>query len=184
MSLANHLATTGGTDAMRKLLALLMVGAGLLWLTTVEAQVIKQADVPKYIGILKTSSSAKTRADAAEKLGHRGAIRASDVEDAIDPLINGLKTDKEAEVRAACAKALGDISFDPADSSVDALTEGLKDTSANVKMAAILSLGQFGGKAVSALDPLRAIAKNKDDKKMSQAANAAVKSITGVAKKK
>src|SRR5271156_5414062 len=94
--ISDHLATTGGTDAMRNLLAMLTVGVSLLWLTTVEAQVIKKEDVPKYINILKSGSSAKARADAAEKLGHRGAIRSSDVEDAEDPLINGLKSDKDA----------------------------------------------------------------------------------------
>jgi HEAT repeat protein len=164
---------------MRTLLAMFTVGTSLIGLTASELQVIKKEDVPKYINILKSGSTAKARADAAEKLGHRGAVRASDVEDAIDPLINGLKNDKEAEVRAACAKALGDIGFDPSEKSVEALTEGLKDTATTVKMASILALGQFAGKAQSALDPLRTIAKNKDDKKMSQAAAAAVKSIVG-----
>jgi HEAT repeat protein len=156
---------------------------GILGLTTVEADVIKKQDVPKYIEILKSSPNAKARASAAEDLGHRGAIRASDVEDAIDPLINGLMKDKEADVRKACAQALGDIATEP-EKCVAALTEALKDSSAAVKIAAIQALGQFGGKAQSAVSPLRDIAKNKDDKKLSQAANLAVKSITGAGKKK
>jgi HEAT repeat protein len=165
---------------MRSFMALVTV-VGVLGLAGVDAQVIKKEDVPKYISILKTGSSAKARAEAADALGHRGAIRSSDVEDAIDPLITALQKDKDATVRAACAKALGDISTEP-EKCVEALTDALKDTSAAVKMASILALGQFGSKAQSALEPLRVIAKNKDDKKMSQAANATIKSITGTKK--
>jgi HEAT repeat protein len=156
--------------------------AGILGLTTVHADVIKKEDVPKYINFLKTGTSAKVRANAAEELGHRGAVRASDVEDAIDPLINALKTDKDADVRKACAIALGDIAIEP-EKCVEALTEALKDKSPVVKIAAIQALGQFGERATSALQPLRDIAKNKDDKKISQAANIAVKTISGAKKK-
>jgi hypothetical protein len=156
---------------------------GILGLTTVEADVIKKQDVPKYIEILKSSANAKARASAALDLGHRGAIRASDVEDAIDPLINGLMKDKDADVRKSCAQALGDIATE-SEKCVAALTEALKDTSPAVKIAAIQALGQFGGRAQSAVSPLRDIAMNKDDKKLSQAANLAVKSITGAGKKK
>jgi HEAT repeat protein len=165
---------------MRNFMAMVTV-VGILGLTSAHADVIKKEDVPKYINILKTGATAKSRADAAEKLGQRGALRASDVEDAIDPLLNGLAKDKDADVRAACAQALGDVAVE-SEKCVPALTDALKDTSAKVKMAAILALGQFGSKAQSALDPLRAIAKNKDDKKMSQAANIAVKTIIGAKK--
>jgi HEAT repeat protein len=165
---------------MRSLIAMATI-AGVLGLASVDAQVIKKEEVPKYINILKTGGTAKARAQAASNLGDRGAVRASDVEDAIDPLLNALKNDKEDIVRAASAKALGDIATEE-DKCVDALTEALKDKAANVKMAAIFALGQFGSRAQSALTPLREIAKNKDDKKMSQAANQAVKSIAGTKK--
>jgi hypothetical protein len=179
---SDYLLLSGGFKSMRNFMALVTV-VGVIGLTTVHADVIKKEDVPKYINFLKSSPSAKVRASAAADLGHRGAIRSSDVEEAIDPLINGLKADKDAEVRSACATALGDIAIEP-EKSVEALTDALKDKSPQVKMAAILALGQYADKAVSALQPLREIAKNKDDKKMSQAANASVKMITGMGKKK
>jgi HEAT repeat protein len=167
---------------MRLFMTMITV-VGILGLTTVQAGVIKKQDVPKYIEILKSSSNAKARASAALDLGHRGAIRAADVEDAIDPLINGLMKDKDAGVRTACAQALGDIATE-AEKCVAALTEALKDTSPAVKIAAIQALGQYGGKAQAAVSPLREIAMKKDDKKLSQAANLAIKSITGAGKKK
>src|SRR5262249_51938736 len=125
----------------------------------------------------------KVRAQAAEDLGRRGGVRASDVADAIDPLITALGKDKDADVRRACAAALGEIGSD-AEKVVDALTEALKDKTATVKQAAIVALGQFGGDAKSAVPALRDLAKMKDDKKISQAANAALKQITGMGKKK
>jgi HEAT repeat protein len=150
---------------------------------TAEADVPRKEDVPKNINLLKTSTSAKVRATAAEELGRRGAIRASDVAEAIDPLLKALKDDKDADVRKACAAALGEIGTE-AEKVVPALTEALMDSSATVKLAAIQSLGQYASEAKSALPQLRDIAKAKDDKKLSQAAAAAAKSISGNTGKK
>jgi HEAT repeat protein len=152
-------------------------------LTSANAGPPRKEDVPKLIGTLKTSNNAKLRAQAADDIAKRGAIRASDVDDAIDPLLNALKKDKDADVRRACAKALGNIGTN-ADKCVPGLADSLKDTSQLVKIAAIQALGQFGPEAESALPTLRELAAKKDDKKISPVAAAAVKAISGVEKKK
>jgi HEAT repeat protein len=146
----------------------------------------KKEDIPKYVNTLKTSPNAKARIQAAEDIGYRGAIRASDVEIAIDPLLSALKSDKDAEVRRACAKVLGNIGT-KAEKCVPPLTDALKDSALVVKIAAAQALGQFGPDAKSAVPALMELAKmkeSKDDKKVSQVAAAAVKSITGAGKKK
>ncbi len=73
----------------------------------------RKQDVPKYLGMLKNSSSPKDRALGAEMLGKRGAIKASDVADAIDTLKTALQSDKDASVRKAAAEALGNIGAEP-----------------------------------------------------------------------
>src|SRR5205085_1800358 len=97
---------------------------------------------------------------AAEELGRRGAIRARDVKDAIDPLLEAIKKDSDSEVRRASAKAIGDISPE-ATKAVPVLTEALKDKSVAVKMAAAMALAQYGGEARSALPALRELAADK-----------------------
>jgi HEAT repeat protein len=146
----------------------------------------KKEDVPKFISTLKTSPNAKARVQAVEDIGYRGAIRASDVDIAIDPILNALKNDKDAEVRVACARALGTIGTH-SDKCVSPLTDALKDSTLAVKIAAAQALGQFGPEAQSALPALMELAKikeSKDEKKLSQAAVTAMKSIKGVEKKK
>ena len=167
---------------MRTLIAISTI-AGVIALSTASPDTPKKEDVPKLLVALKTSANAKVRAQAAMDLGHVGAIRASYAADAIDPLINALANDKDAEVRKACAAALGEIGSE-AQKVVEALTAALKDSSANVKIAAALALGQYGAEAKSALPDLRDLAKAKDDKKISQAAATAAKQISGAQKKK
>ena len=103
--------------------------------------------------------------------------------EAVEPLLSFLKKDKDAEVRKACAQALGDINLD-AEKCVPALTDALKDSSATVKIAAAGALAQYGSEAKSALPTLRDLAKAKDDKKVSQAAATAAKQISGMPGKK
>src|SRR5262245_16360219 len=74
---------------------------------------LKKADVVKLIKTLQQSPSPRSRADAAERLGRHGAVRASDVADAVDPLIVRLKNDADPGVRRAAAEALGRIQPDP-----------------------------------------------------------------------
>lgn len=146
----------------------------------------KKEDVPKYLKMLQTSQSATDRAKAAEMLGKRGGINANDVEDAIEPLQKLLQKDVDAGVRAAAAKALGNIHPEAKD-TVPLLIERLtKDSSMNVKMAAVVSLGQYGPDAADAAKPLRELATKFDAKKSKegQTIMAALKSIGGPKKKK
>jgi HEAT repeat protein len=162
---------------MRTLIAFSTLVAALT-IGTLEADVPKVVDVPKQIASLKTGKTAGERAAAAAELGRYGAIRGSAVKDAVDPLQNALKNDSDAGVRSAAATALGAIGPDPK-TTVPLLTDALKDSSNNVKYAAVNALGQFGPDARSALASLRELAANKKDKKMSTAAKAAVKLISG-----
>ncbi|MCI0380393.1 MAG: HEAT repeat domain-containing protein [Gemmataceae bacterium] len=138
----------------------------------------KKEDVPKYLEMLKKSASAKDRALAAEMLGKRGAIKRSDVAEAVEPLKKALEKDTDAGVRAKAAEALGYISPEAKD-TVPLLTKALEDKNFSVKLAVMSALSQFGAEAKSALPALREIAKEKTDKKLSQAANQAIKIITG-----
>src|SRR5690242_3520890 len=119
---------------MRTFIAMLTV-VGVLCIGTTEADPPRKIDVPRQISLLKNAKSARERAGAANELGRHGAIRARDVKDAIEPLLGALKDDKDADVRRAAAKALGDIAPDPK-LAVPALTEALKDKSVAVKLAA------------------------------------------------
>lgn len=162
---------------MRPLIAFSTFVAVLV-ITTTEAQIPKLEDVPKNIGILKNSNNAQERAQAADELGRRGAIRLTDVKEAFEPLRLAVQKDSDANVRRAAAAALGKIAPE-AEKTVPVLTEALKDKSATVKMAAAAALGQFGEDAKSALPSLRELAKDKNDKKVSQAASIAIKAIAG-----
>jgi HEAT repeat protein len=154
----------------------------LINLATLQADVPMRVDVGKAIGTLKNSKVAKDRVRAADDIGRTGALRAKDVENAVEPLQDALKNDKDSEVRSAAAKALGNIAPDP-EKTVPLLTEALSDKAMSVKFSAITALGQFGPKASSAVTKLRELASEKKDKKLSQAASAAIKQISGKKKK-
>jgi HEAT repeat protein len=125
----------------------------------------RKEDVPKYLKQLQSSSSASERAKAADMLGKRGGINANDVEDAIEPLKTALQKDKDASVRAASARALGDIHPEAAD-TVRLLIDRLKsDTALTVKMASVVALGQYGPDAKDALPALRDLGEKFDAKK-------------------
>jgi HEAT repeat protein len=138
----------------------------------------KKEDVPKYLRMLTNSSSVKDRALAAEMLGRRGAIKASDVADAMEPLKGALRYDKELSVRKAAAEALGNIGVD-AQNVVPLLTDALKDKNKDLKLASITALAQFGGEAKDALPALRELAKETTDKMLSKTARSAIKAISG-----
>ena len=142
----------------------------------------RKEDVPKYLKMLLKSQNGKERAVAAEMLGKRGAIKAVDVADAIQPLQKALEKDIDSAVRAAAAKALGNIGADP-EGSVPLLIEALKDKQGDVRFNSIVALGQYGPDAKEALSPLREFLGKKDDKITSQAAKTAIGNITGKKKK-
>jgi HEAT repeat protein len=147
-----------------------LIGVGI-FLATVSVLIAggigvpKKEDVPKYLNQLVKSTNSADRAKAAEMLGKRGGINANDVEDAIEPLRKALQKDTDVKVRAAAARALGDIHAQ-ADETVPVLIDRLKnDEKMDVKMAAVVALGQFGLDATAALQPLRDLAKKFDAKK-------------------
>lgn len=168
---------------MRNISAALIVLAGMMTLAEGGGSTkVKKEDVPKYLIMLKNAPSAKDRALAAEMLGRRGAIKASDVKDAIEPLQMALKKDSDMEVKKSAAAALGNIGSD-ASNTVPLLIDALKEKNNGLKTAAIVALGQYGGEAKEAIPALREIVKEKTDKALSQMAGAALKSITGARKK-
>jgi HEAT repeat protein len=138
----------------------------------------KKADVPKYLAMLMTSANAKDRALGAEMLGKRGAIKASDVASALDPLKTALQKDKDLSVRKAAAEALGNIGAEP-ENVVPLLIDALKEKNNGLKLGAISALAMYGSEAKDAIPALRAIAQEKTDKMMSKAAQGAIKSISG-----
>jgi HEAT repeat protein len=146
----------------------------------------KKEDVPKYMAQLK-SASAADRAKAVEMLGKRGGISVSDVTEAVDPLRKLLEKDKDAKVRAACARALGDIQTDAA-GTVPLLIDRVKADGEEkpVKMAAVVALGQFGPDAKDALPVLRDYLKQFDAKKSTDAKTiqASIQLISMTKKKK
>jgi HEAT repeat protein len=125
----------------------------------------KREDVPKYLAQLKSINGAD-RAKAADMLGKRGGISSSDVEPALEPLKKMLEMDKDAKARAAAARALGAIQID-AEGTVPLLIKRLKaeEEAKDVKMAAVVALGQYGPEAKEALPPLRDYLKKFDAKK-------------------
>jgi HEAT repeat protein len=148
----------------------------------------KKEDVPKYLAQLKTSKVAADRAKAAEMLGKRGSINVKDVEEAIEPLKDAVQKDKDGKVRAAAARALGNIAPD-AEKTVPILLDKLKnDEVMDVKMAAVVALGQYGPDAKDALPTLRQMlakydtkaAKNSGEAKTIQAA---IQQISGAKRK-
>src|SRR5262249_16999464 len=142
----------------------------------------RKEDVPKLLASLK-KPSATERAFAAEQIGRLGQIQAKAVENCIEPLLNALKMDTDADVRRASAEALGKIAPDP-ETTVPALTEALKDKNLQVGLAAVTALGRYGPEARSALPALREFQKTKaTDKKLGQQVTAAINEISGKKKK-
>jgi HEAT repeat protein len=158
-----------------------LLSAALLTVTGVcHAQVgntlLKKEQIPETIDLLKKGSP-KERINAADQLGRRGAVRSSDVKDAVAPLRDLLKNDKDDKVRKAAAEALGNIALE-LDETIPALVGAMKDDKAMpVQLAAIAALGQMGPEARAAVPELRQLAADKANKKLSGAARKALKSI-------
>jgi HEAT repeat protein len=152
----------------------------------VRAEVPKKKDVPKYIKQLKSAASAKVRAEAAEALGHRGAIRQADVKDAIEPLLSALKNDRDPNVRKAAAEALGRIGPDK-EVVVKPLLAALEDKAIQVRIGAANGLGMLGPDAREAVPALRKLFQRDKSAQLqgqlARAAGMALRSIGGKFKK-
>jgi HEAT repeat protein len=154
-----------------------VVGLGcLLVLTSGPALADTKEDVPSLLKALK-SRNPKTRASAAEELGHIGAISAADAKEAIPALLGVLKKDSSSDVRKAAATAIGKMDPDP-EKAVPALTQALKDRTPGVRIAAAGALGQLGSDAKDAIPALQEAQKDKD-RGVSRAAGMALRAIRG-----
>ena len=134
----------------------------------------KEDDVKSLIKDLK-SNNPKTRASAVEDLGHRGAVRASEVKEAIPSILDMLKKDRDANVRKAAATALGQVDPDPS-TAVPVLTAALHDKVPSVRIAAAGALGMLGDGAKDAVPALQEAQKDKD-RAVSRAASMALRTI-------
>ncbi|MBM4073666.1 MAG: HEAT repeat domain-containing protein [Planctomycetes bacterium] len=162
---------------------ILMLGSAIV---LAGGRVPPRQDMPKYIKMLKTSTSAKDRALAAEMIGRRGQVQAADVKDAVQPLLKTLKNDPSADVRRASAAALGNIATQPK-TVLPALVDALKDTSLPVGLAAVGAVSQYGSEARFAIPALRSFAKEKvkdkkKDRNIMQSVNLAIKQINSAGK--
>jgi HEAT repeat protein len=128
----------------------------------------RKEDIPKYIKQLQTSKNAADRVKAVQMIGKRGGVSAPDVADAIEPLQKTLEKDIDAKVRAAAARALGDIHPQP-EKTIPILIDRVKgDSAMEVKIASAIALGQYGPDAREAVGPLRELQKKFDPKKMAK----------------
>src|SRR5262249_17874549 len=100
----------------------------------------------------------KTRAYAAEELGHVAEIRLSDAKPALGPLIAALK-DRSPLVRKAVIEALPKLEPEPKQvvPGYTAIVEKEKDM--GVRTAAIKALGQIGPPAKDAVKALQDLQK-------------------------
>jgi HEAT repeat protein len=142
----------------------------------------KREDMPKYINMLKNAQNPKDRALAADQIGRRGAIQLNDVREAVPLLQKATTKDNDANVRRACAEALGRLATD-AENSVPPLMEALKDKNMPVSLAAVSALGNFGVEARDAVPALREFSKKQKDKKINKMVAETIGKITGKKKK-
>jgi hypothetical protein len=164
--------------------AFLVIGTvlGLAGVNHLQAGgLLKKDELAKTIKTVKESKNPKLLIPAIEALGGHGEVRASDVQEAVEPLTELLKNDSNAKVREAAALTLGKVSPDP-EVAVPALVAALKDKVQQVPLAACNALARIGPEAKEALPALLELmkeSKEKANKKLLQAANLAIKSIRG-----
>ncbi len=135
-----------------------------------------KATIPQLIKELR-SSVPRTRMNAAQELGHLGAIRATDTKDAVPVLLAQIPKEKRPEVRRAFILALSKMDPDP-QKAVPLFVRYLKDRSPVVRSAAADALAQLGEEAREAIPALQE-ARNDKDKAVSRAARIALRSIQG-----
>jgi HEAT repeat protein len=158
-------------------LAVALAAVAVLASAQAGGTLLKKEQIPRAIALLKTGSP-EQRVLAAEALGKRGAVRASDVKEAVPLLRALLANHRDPRVRRAAAEALGNIGLEP-DETVPALVTTMKsDRVDQVKLAAIAALGQMGPEARAALPELRQVAAQKaKNRRLSRAARMAMKAI-------
>lgn len=137
----------------------------------------KVEDAKKYTQQLKSAKDPKLKITALNELGDLGRLMKPLVADALPDMVQSLK-DKDKDVRAAAAKALGKC--DPNSEGVKGLVDLLKsEKDESVKIAVINGLASAGPAARDALPALRDIQKTEDKKsKLAKAAQDASRSIS------
>jgi len=117
-----------------------------------NAQKSKKEDLGKFIKQLGAKDS-KERIAACEGIAEIGELKRIYARDACEPLVDVVRKDSDAGVRAAAASTLGRIDADP-EKAVPALIEGLKDKERNVQIASATALGALRSGATAAVEPL------------------------------
>lgn len=160
----------------------LSVGFGIAWAAPMLLAAGKEAEAKKALDELKKTKDTKVKIASLEKLGELGQVQYAFAEPAIPEMMKALD-DKEAGVRAAAAKAVGQAGSEDPD-TVPSLVKLLKsDKEESVKIAAAEGLGLLGSKAKDAVPALREAAKDADKKsKLAKVIGASVKTINGTKK--
>jgi HEAT repeat protein len=157
---------------MRVLFGIVLVG--LMCVCSMVSFAYSADDIADVLKELK-SKNATVRAAAAREVGRLGAVRASDVKEAIPLLLNIIKKDQETSTRKAAIEALGRIDPDPKE-TVPVLLSALKDKNAPVRQAAAEALGQFPSEATDIVPVLKETEKDKN-KMVERAAKMSLKNL-------
>ena len=110
-------------------------------------------ELDDLINQLRNLASAQSRGFTAERIGARGSKAAR----AIPHLLYVLQNDPGADARTGAAGALGDVGI-ASQEVVDALVRAVRHDVDDVRLNAIISLGQLGPTADVALPLLESIA--------------------------
>ncbi len=147
---------------------------GMIGTAAIEGETETDDNLNSLLKELKSKSST-VRTSAAKEIGRLGAIRSSDVKEAVPLLLNMVKKDLDAAPRKAAIEALGRIDPDPKE-TVPVLLGALKDKSPTVREAAATALGQFPDESAEIIPVLRESEKDKN-KMVERAAKMALRNL-------
>lgn len=155
-----------------------MLSLIVVTLIGVPAFASKAEDAARYTKILKTSKIASEKTTAAIEIGKLATIRKSYGKEAIPYLFDACK-DKDNNLRAAAAEALGRAYSEDDNKAVDTLHEMLKkEKSETVRLAVINGLVAQGVKAKEAIPTLRKIVQEEPKSRVAGAARNAARTLS------
>jgi HEAT repeat protein len=160
------------TTMLRILSACVLLG--MIGSAAIQGDTDADENITSLLKELK-SKNATVRTTAAKEIGRLGAIRASDVKEAVPVLLNMVKKDLDAAPRKAAIEALGRIDPD-AKETVPVLLGALKDKSPTVREAAAAALGQFPSESEEIIPVLKESEKDKN-KMVERAAKMAIRNL-------
>lgn len=138
----------------------------------------KAEDAARYTKILKSSKITSEKITAAIEIGKLATIRKSYGKEAIPYLFEACK-DKDANLRAAAAEALGRAYSEDDNKAVETLHDMLKsDKSDAVRVAVINGLVAQGIKAKEVIPTLRKIVQDEPKSRVAGAARNAVRTLS------